>query len=344
MKQALLQRLRNAQSLVSGPVDIEYQPSNNDSEGHRSKSQSSKGHGSNSQSSKGHLCRTSAPEQHTALVAEGGGQRGVFTAGILDAWLHAGFNPFEILIGTSAGAQNLSSYMTCQPGFGLNAITEFSSQPQFFKWQRSLIGKHAVDLDWYFDQLNSSASQLDIDCGQARLKNRQLYFSATRVHDRRAEFFSPDKNNWLEMLKASSALPMLYKGGVKIGDDFFVDGGLSAPLPVEEAYQRGARKITVLRTVAEDASMQSPWAHKIKSMICNQHYCPKVIDLLTHHEDSYQRSLEFINNPPADVEIVQLFPQQALASSLVGSSKSALQQDYQLGVTAGIEFLKQTAA
>lgn len=53
-----------------------------------------------------------APIVQTALVAEGGGQRGIFTAGILDAWLEHQFNPFKLLIGTSAGAQNLSSYIT----------------------------------------------------------------------------------------------------------------------------------------------------------------------------------------------------------------------------------------
>lgn len=35
-----------------------------------------------------------------ALIAEGGGQRGIFTAGVLDAWLEDGFDPFDILIGT----------------------------------------------------------------------------------------------------------------------------------------------------------------------------------------------------------------------------------------------------
>ena len=284
-------------------------------------------------------CGPEIPAKGHALVAEGGGQRGIFTAGILDAWLSAGFNPFEILIGTSAGAQNLSSYMTCQPGFGYNAITELSSHPRFFRWQRSLIGKHAVDLDWYFDNVNSGTAGLNVDRGYERLNQRQLYFSATRVSDRNAEFFSPDKNNWMTMLKASSALPVFYKGGVKIGEHRYVDGGLSAPLPVEEAYKRGARKITVLRTVNEDASLTSPWVHKLKQMICNQHYCPEVIDLITHHEDSYLRNLEFIDNPPDDVEIKQIFPQQPLVSSMVGSQKQSLHQDYQTGLQAGREFL-----
>ncbi|WP_062260581.1 patatin-like phospholipase family protein [Endozoicomonas arenosclerae] len=44
---------------------------------------------------------------NVALVTEGGGQRGIFTAGVLDAFLQAEFNPFGLLIGTSSGALNL---------------------------------------------------------------------------------------------------------------------------------------------------------------------------------------------------------------------------------------------
>ncbi|MFT4905997.1 MAG: putative patatin/cPLA2 family phospholipase [Oleispira sp.] len=94
-------------------------------------------------------CLPTEPMNNTALVAEGGGQRGIFTAGVLDSWLQAGFNPFDLLIGTSAGAQNLSSYMTCQKGFGRHSITSLSRDPRFFKLSRTFIGKHAVDLDWY---------------------------------------------------------------------------------------------------------------------------------------------------------------------------------------------------
>ncbi|MCL6416647.1 patatin family protein [Aestuariirhabdus sp. Z084] len=286
-------------------------------------------------------CQPTTPLPHTALVAEGGGQRGIFTAGILDAWLRADFNPFELLIGTSAGAQNLSSYMTGQLGFGRRAITRLSSHPQFFKVHRTLLGRHALDLDWYFDQVKTPEQGLNMDCGFRRLANRQLMFSATRVEDRRAHFFEPQSDNWIELLKASSALPILYKNGVRIGDQYYVDGGLSAPLPVEEAYQRGAGKIVVLRTVAEDANVESPWAHKIKSWLCQGGRCPQIIDLITHHEERYARSLDFIHSPPADAEIIQIFPPSALRSNLVASSRQALQRDYEMGVDTGKTYLEQ---
>ncbi len=277
----------------------------------------------------------------TALVAEGGGQRGIFTAGVLDSWLHAGFNPFDLLIGTSAGAQNLSSYMTCQKGFGRNSITSLSRDPKFFNLSRTLIGKHAVDLDWYFDQVEKADNQLNIGCGEERLRSRQLLFTATKADDNSAAFFAPKRDNWLTLLKASSALPILYKKGVKIDNEYYVDGGVAAPVPVEEAYLRGAKRIVVIRTVPKDSAIQSPWAHKLKSVLCNDKRCPKVLDLITHHENAYQRTLDFIAQPPSDVEIVQIHPQQALTSRLVGSRPEWLNTDYALGFQAGLNFLQQ---
>lgn len=286
-------------------------------------------------------CLPTEAMNNTALVAEGGGQRGIFTAGVLDSWLHAGFNPFDLLIGTSAGAQNLSSYMTCQKGFGHHSITSISKDPKFFKLSRTFIGKHAVDLDWYFKQVDQAEHKLNIGCGEERLHSRKLLFSATKLSDRSSTFFEPTKDNWLTVLKASSALPILYKKGVKIDDNYYVDGGLSAPIPVEEAYQRGAKRIVVIRTIPKDADVQSPWAHKLKSVLCNDNRCPKVLDFITHHENAYQKTLEFIEQPPKGVEIVQIYPEQALASGLVGSSDESLNNDYDLGFRAGLAFLEQ---
>lgn len=289
-------------------------------------------------------CLPTTAVQNTALIAEGGGQRGIFTAGVLDSWLHAGFNPFDLLIGTSAGAQNLTSYMTCQKGFGHHSITSLTRQPKFFKLHRALIGKHAVDLDWYFDQVEKSENKLNYGCGEERLKERQLLFSATKEDDRSAQFFEPTRHNWLTVLKASSALPVLYKRGVKINNDYYVDGGLSAPIPVEEAYKRGAKRIVVIRTVPKETNSHSPWAHKLKSWICNDNRCPKVLDLITHHENAYQKSLNFIENPPKGIEVIQIYPEQPLASGVVGSSDDSLNEDYDLGIKAGLGFLSSATS
>ncbi|TGC43164.1 patatin-like phospholipase family protein, partial [Salmonella enterica] len=62
-----------------------------------------------------------------ALVCEGGGQRGILTAGGLDEFMRAQFNPFHLYFGTSAGAQNLSAYLCNQPGYGRKVIMRYTT-------------------------------------------------------------------------------------------------------------------------------------------------------------------------------------------------------------------------
>jgi len=76
-----------------------------------------------------------------ALVAEGGGQRGIFTAGVLDTWLDAGHDPFDILIGTSAGSQNLTSFVARQKGYAKRLIRGLTRHKRFFQMGRGLMGK-----------------------------------------------------------------------------------------------------------------------------------------------------------------------------------------------------------
>lgn len=279
------------------------------------------------------------PTPNLALVAEGGGQRGIFTAGVLDSWLNQGFNPFGLMIGTSAGAQNLSSYLTSQQGFAQQSILKLTKQDQFFKLGRALAGKSSIDLDWYFDRVKDSTLSLDVEAGVDRLKRQTLLISATDTATRRARYFIPNASNWLTLLKASSALPILYRDGVTVDNRRYVDGGLAAPVPVEEAYRRGAKVIVVIRTLPEGADVESVWAHKMKSWLCSERRCPAIIDLITHHELAYRRSLNFIENPPEGVKVLQITPQKPLRSRLVNSAYEDLEEDYKAGYSAGLKFI-----
>ena len=193
---------------------------------------------------------------------------------------------------------------------------------------------------------------LDLDTAKSNVANREILFTATNARDRKAYFLNPMKsqNNWVDLIKASSALPLLYKQGVPLhteieakkaaNTDFYLDGGLAAPLPVTEAYQRAATKIVVIRTVDEGFQAQSPWLQKISAVMCATGTCPKTIDYLLQHEHAYQKELAFIENPPEGVEVIQIFAPKKLQSKLLGSSDAQLRHDYKLGQYAGAAFLE----
>lgn len=308
------------------------------------------------------LDKQTAPSK-VALVAEGGGQRGIFTAGVLDAWLEQKYDPFDLFIGTSAGSQNLTSYLARQKGYAKRLIRGLSRNKRFFQLGRGLVGKHIVDLDWYFDKTTEVKRALDFKTAKSSLGNRELLITATNLRDRQPYFLTPtgETQQWLELLKASSALPFLYKQGVKltpllnensskevqpvtvpkknIEEDFYVDGGLAAPLPIREAYNRGARKIVVIRTVDVDYQARSAWGQKLRAFACASGYCPKTLDYLLQHEQAYLEELEFIANPPENVEINQVFASEKLRSKLLGSSNNDLRFDHKLGLQAGRSYL-----
>ncbi|TWX66519.1 patatin family protein [Colwellia sp. C1TZA3] len=296
-----------------------------------------------------------------ALIAEGGGQRGIFTAGVLDAWLEDNFDPFDIFIGTSAGSQNITSFLSRQKGYAKYFISELSSSKRFYQLGRGLVGGNVVDLDWYFDKTIQGVFAIDFAAATKSLGQRELLITATNSRDRQGYFLSPngEKNQWRRLLQASSALPFLYKQGVKIApklsvsstdqaqavtddpkDDIYLDGGLAAPLPVRESYRRGATKIVVIRTVNNELHTQAAWVHKLKSWIYVSGYCPKMIDYLVQHEQAYQKELAFIANPPEGVEIIQIFAEDNLQSKILGSTDIDLQHDYRAGIIAGNAFLK----
>jgi predicted patatin/cPLA2 family phospholipase len=226
------------------------------------------------------------------------------------------------------------------------------------------MGKHIVDLDWYFDKTKEVNRAIDFKTAKTSLGERELLITATNTRDRKAYYLSPtgEEHQWRELLKASSALPFLYKQGVKLTpwlnaqaanetntitelqEDFFLDGGLAAPLPVREAYNRGARKIVVIRTVDADFQAQSAWVQKLRSLATAAGYCPKTLDYLIQHEQAYLDELNFMTNPPSDVEIIQIFADETLHSKLLGSTNDDLRKDHKLGVKAGREYLKSQNA
>lgn len=269
-----------------------------------------------------------------------------------------------MFIGTSAGSQNLTSYLARQKGYAKRLIRGLSRHKRFFQLGRGLLGKSIVDLDWYFDKTTEFNRALDFKTAKTSLGKRELLITATNARDRKPYFLTPtgEGKQWLELLKASSALPFLYKQGVRLtpwldkpaanealecdtcsltDEDFFLDGGLAAPLPVREAYNRGARKIVVIRTVDASLPVQSAWVNKLKTFVCASGYCPKSLDYLLQHEQAYLDELNFMENPPKDLEIIQIFSGSKLHSKLLGSSNTDLRHDYKSGLVAGQRYLSK---
>lgn len=277
-----------------------------------------------------------------ALVCEGGGQRGIFTAGVLDEFQRARFNPFDLLIGTSAGAQNLSAYVCGQIGYARRVITRYTTSVNFFNPLRFVRGGHLIDLDWLVD-ITARECPLAMDYAEQHLiDGREFLMCACRSDDFTPAYFSPNRDSWLSTIKASSAIPGFYRQGVDLDGVSYLDGGISDAIPVQEAYQRGADTIVVIRTVPSQMYYTPHWMKRMEHWLGDSSL-QQMVRIMQRHEESYRNIQSFIEQPPDPLRIFEIYPPKPLASHAVGSRVSALNQDYHLGRRCGRYFLATVA-
>lgn len=199
-----------------------------------------------------------------ALVCEGGGQRGIFTAGVLDEFMRAQFNPFDLYLGTSAGAQNLSAFICNQPGYARKVIMRYTTKREFFDPLRFVRGGNLIDLDWLVE---ATASQMPLQMDTAaRLfdSGKSFYMCACRQDDYAPNYFLPTKQNWLDVIRASSAIPGFYRSGVSLEGINYLDGGISDAIPVKEAARQGAKTLVVIRTVPSQMYYTPQWFKRME--------------------------------------------------------------------------------
>lgn len=273
-----------------------------------------------------------------ALVCEGGGQRGIFTAGVLDEFMRAQFNPFDLFLGTSAGAQNLSAYLCNQPGYARKVIMRYTTTRDFFNPLRFVRGGNLIDLDWLVD---ATARKMPLAMGYAAEqfeRGKAFYMCACRQDDYTPGYFAPDEKNWLDLIRASSAIPGFYRSGVLLDGINYLDGGVSDAIPVQEAARRGATTIVVIRTVPSQMYYTPQWFKRMERWLGESSLQP-LVNVVQHHETSYHAIQQFIEQPPDDLRIFEIYPPKALNSMALGSGLPALREDYKTGRLCGRYFL-----
>lgn len=268
-----------------------------------------------------------------AIVVEGGGMRGVFSAGVLDRFLEEGFDPFEIHLGVSAGACNLASHLGNQHGRNYRSYTEYMLAPDFFNLKKFLRGGHYMDLDWFWDYI-AGIEPLNVQGASAR----NLLVGVTNARTGEAEYIPAKADTLLDTLKASSAVPLLYRGFLTLNGSEYLDGGIADPIPFEEAIKRGARNIMVIRSQTAGYVKKSGIESKWIPMLFGKY--PALKKALRERSDRYNQTLKQLKNPPPEINLIEICP-SVLHSGRTTKDKNSLELDYQAGKEAGLTAIKR---
>ena len=146
-------------------------------------------------------------------------------------------------------------------------------------------------------------------------------------------YLTPSLENWNIYLKASCAIPILYRGNIEIEKRAMIDGGVADPIPVKEAYKRGAKKIVVIRSQPPSYVKKNNIEARISSLLFRNNRSLK--RALKNRARSYIESTQFINNPPDGIQILQIAPPYPLKSKRTSKNLISLKYDYKLGKKQG---------
>ena len=276
-------------------------------------------------------------ETKWALVVEGGAMRGIFSTGILDAFIKESYNPFEWCIGVSAGATNIAAYLAQMFGRNRQVYMEYSTQPEFINFKNVFKGHHIMDLDWLWKK---TIEEMRLDIDRIMDAPSKFYVGVTNVETGKVEFIKPTEETLEEAIKASSAVPLIYKYPVNVDGTDYVDGGVADPIPIEKAVQLGATHIVVLRSKKYDYRMEDSNKFITKVLLRK---LPKIKKALNERSKIYNQQLEFIRSEHKGIKIVEVCPPEDFQTKRLTRNLTILEQDYRIGYEYGeklMQFLK----
>ncbi|MGG0736466.1 patatin-like phospholipase family protein [Niallia taxi] len=185
-------------------------------------------------------------KEKVGLVLEGGGMRGVYTAGALECFLeHEVYFPY--VIGVSAGASYGASYLSKQAGRNKRVSLDFVTDPRYMSWRNFRQTGQFFGMDFIYNQIPNTMVPFDYN---AFYENEaEFKIGTTDIQTGESVFFGKQdyKEELLKALEASSSLPFLapivdFKGKK------LMDGGIADPIPLKKAVEDGFTKNVVILT------------------------------------------------------------------------------------------------
>ncbi len=183
----------------------------------------------------------------TGLVLEGGGMRGAYTAGVLDAFLDLGIH-FGDITGVSAGAGNALSYISLQRGRNRELYRRFAPDDRYLSFKNMLKTGSFFGMDFVFYEVPRKL--LPFDYKTFRESQKVLTIVATNVADGKPFYKSVhdvDDDKQMRYVCASAAIPMA-STMFRIDGNILMDGGASDSIPIEYSMSRGNEKNVVVVT------------------------------------------------------------------------------------------------
>ena len=174
-----------------------------------------------------------SPVVAPALVLEGGGFRGMFTAGVLDVLQERGVYGFSSVWGVSAGAVNASNFRSRQIGRTMRDILAFRDDRRFMSlWSLATTGDMA-GVDFMYDEVQNRLDPCDADAFNA--SETPMWAVVSDVTFGTPAYLPVRRYpEDIDRVRASASLPTVSRI-VELDGHRYLDGGTTDSIPYAAA-------------------------------------------------------------------------------------------------------------
>ncbi|KKI93906.1 hypothetical protein WQ54_02360 [Bacillus sp. SA1-12] len=261
------------------------------------------------------------------LVLEGGGMRGIYTAGVLEYFMDKGLY-FPYVIGVSAGACFGASYLSRQKGRNRKVNIDYVTHPNYLSLQNFIKHRQLFGMDFLFDEIPNKI--VPFDFASFYKGPEEFVVTTTDCHSGLPQYFSKADygKDLLTIIRASSSLPFIAPI-VEYGGKFLLDGGIADSIPIKKAESDGNKKNVVILT--KEGSYIKKKSNI--SWLLNRFYrdYPKLIETVLKRHEMYNETLSYIEEQEKNGRIFVLRPTTKIQVSRIERNQKKLEQLYSLG-------------
>ena len=265
----------------------------------------------------------------TGLVLEGGAMRGMFTAGVLDAFLAAGVRADEV-VGVSAGALFGVNYLSGQTGRAVRYNKRYNGDKNYMGLRPLLKEGNLFSTSYAYDLVPRKLDPFDDEAFQN--SGVPFYAVVTDVDTGEAQYMQVKSVfEQMDVLRASGSMPFVSRP-VEWQGRRYLDGGVSDSIPFRWMAARGCDRLIVVLT-REEGYRKTPMKGALLRLLRRKY--PAIARRLAARHNDYNRALEELERWQAEGRAFVIRSSVKTPISRIETDPEKLQQVYDLGLADG---------
>lgn len=279
-------------------------------------------------------------DRNTGLVLEGGGMRGVFTSGVLDAFMKYKLY-FHYTVAVSAGACNGLSYASRQPRRARISNIDMLAKYDYIGLRYLVTQGCIFDPELLYHRFPYEIIPFDYEEYFRNCKNGDVFeMVVTNCQTGFAEYLteaSGDKQRLNELARASSSLPYVSKMVTIDGKDL-LDGGIVDSIPVLRSIETGHTTNVVIST--RNKGWRDTGRDYKQPKFIYRNY-PRLRVALSHRIEAYNRQFDLVDELEEQGKILVIRPVAPVVVGRMEKDVEKLEALYEQPLRLGEEFVKE---